>query len=316
MKKTIINLSILTSILTSGIVYAASLSVESDTQEFKDAESKIYLEGNVKVKSGDVDVTSPRAIVEVDPKNNKVNKVKFEENAYSVLMQSGKKHEIKAQILEMSLLDKVLTADGNTLTTITEKDQPLVIVTADRQEYHKNKNQMKAYGNVNIVYKDVETYSNQAIVDLTKENDVKQIQLIGNAKLNQKKSKIQADKLIFDNITQNAQATGNVYTNIINEDNKSIEIWSDYQAYDKKDNFVTASGSTKIKYEDYFAQGPKVNVFENKTTKKLNEAVFVGRSKIESKGRTIEADRISITMNPKDFKAEGNVKSVIPNISN
>ena len=166
MKKTIINLSILTSILTSGIVYAASLSVESDTQEFKDAESKIYLEGNVKVKSGDVDVTSPRAIVEVDPKNNKVNKVKFEENAYSVLMQSGKKHEIKAQILEMSLLDKVLTADGNTLTTITEKDQPLVIVTADRQEYHKNKNQMKAYGNVNIVYKDVETYSNQAIVDL------------------------------------------------------------------------------------------------------------------------------------------------------
>ena len=40
----------------------------------------------------------------------------------------------------------------------------------------------------------------------------------------------------------------------------------------------------------------------------------MGRSKIESKGRTIEADRISITMNPKDFKAEGNVKSVIPNI--
>ena len=177
-------------------------------------------------------------------------------------MQSGKKHEIKAQILEMSLLDKVLTADGNTLTTITENDKPVVIVTADRQEYHKNKNVMKAYGNVNIVYKDVETYSNQAIVDLTKDNDVKQIQLIGNAKLNQKKSKINADKLTFNNITQNAVVTGNVYTNIINEDNKSIEIWSDYQAYDKKENFVTASGSTKIKYEDYLAQGPKVNVFE------------------------------------------------------
>ena len=37
---------------------------------------------------------------------------------------------------------------------------------------------------------------------------------------------------------------------------------------------------------------------------------------IETKGRTIEADRITITMNPKDFKAEGNVKSVIPNIGN
>ena len=100
------------------------------------------------------------------------------------------------------------------------------------------------------------------------------------------------------------------------EDNKRIEAWSDYQSYDKKANVVSASGSTKIKYEDYLATGPKVNVYADKTTKKLNEAVFVGRSKIETKGRTIEADRITITMNPKDFKAEGNVKSVIPNIGN
>ena len=100
------------------------------------------------------------------------------------------------------------------------------------------------------------------------------------------------------------------------EDNKKIEVWSDYQTYDKKDNYVSASGSTKIKYEDYYATGPKLNVFADKATNKLNEAVFVGRSKIETRGRTIEADRITITMNPKDFKAEGNVKSVIPNIGN
>lgn len=314
MKRNIINTLLICSILAGGVAFAASLSVESDSQEFKDNDSKIYLEGNVKVKSGDINVTSPRAVVEVDPKNHKVNKVQFQDNAYSFLMQSGKKHEIKAQILEMSLLDKVFTADGNTLSTITENEKPVVIVTADRQEYHKNKNLMKAYGNVNIVYKDVETYSNEAIVDLTKNNDVKQIQLIGNAKLNQNKSNIKAHKLVYNNLTQNAVATGDVYTKIINEENKEIEIWSDYQAYDKNANYVTASGSTRIKYEDYYAQGPKVNVFENKATGKLNEAVFVGRSKIESKGRTIEADRISITMNPKDFKAEGNVKSIIPNI--
>ena len=70
----------------------------------------------------------------------------------------------------------------------------------------------------------------------------------------------------------------------------------------------------KIQYEDYIATGPKVIVVQDKTTKKLNEAIFVGRAKIETKGRTIEADRITITMNPKDFKAEGNVKSVLPNI--
>ena len=314
--KNIIKIILITFTMLSYIANSASLTVESDKQEFKDSDNKIYLEGNVKVKTGDVNVLSPRAVVEIDPKNNKVNNVQFKENAYTYQMQDGKKHEIKAQILEMSLLNKVFKAEGNTLSSITEKNKPIVIVTADKQEYNKNANVMKAFGNVNILYKDVETLSNQAIVDLTKDNDVKKIQLIGNAKLNQNGSRISANKLNYDNIKQEATATGNVFTDIITEDNKNIKVWSDFQSYDKKANVVTASGSTTIKFEDYIAKGPKVNVFADKNTKKLNEAVFVGRSKIETKGRTIEADRISITMNPKDFKAEGNVKSIIPNIGN
>lgn len=294
--------------------YAGSLTVESDSQEFKDTEHKIYLEGNVKVKSGDVNIMSPRAIVDIDPKNNKVNNVEFKDKAYTYQMQNGKMHEIKAQILKMSLLNKVFTADGNTISSITEKGKPVVIVTADKQEYNKYTNVMKATGNVNIVYKDVETFSQQAIVDLTKENDVKRIQLLGNAQLNQSGSKISARKLDYDNIKQEAVATGSVFTDITTEDNKNIKVWSDYQSYNKKANYITASGSTTIKYEDYTAKGPKLNVYPDKVTKKLNEAVFVGRSKIETKGRSIEADRIVITMDPKDFKAEGNVKSIIPNI--
>ena len=316
MKRKIINSFLVLIFITSGISYAASLTVESDKQEFKDTDKKIYLEGNVKVKTGDVNVLSPRAVVEVDPKNNKVNNVEFKENAYSYQLKDGKKHEIKAQILEMSLLNKVLSAKGNTISSITEKDRPVVIVTADRQEYNKATNTMKAFGNVNILYKDIETFSAEAYVNLTDKNDVKQIDLVGNAKLKQGKSNINANKLTYNNILEEAIARGNVYTDITTEDNKRIEVWSDYQSYDKKANVVSASGSTKIKYEDYLATGPKVNVYADKTTKKLNEAVFVGRSKIETKGRTIEADRITITMNPKDFKAEGNVKSVIPNVGN
>ncbi len=306
--------TLLIMIISAGIVYAGSLTVESDTQEFNDNDRKIYLEGNVKVKSGDINVLSPRAVVQIDPKNNKVNNVEFKENAYSFGLQNGKKHEIKAQILEVSLLNKVFSAKGNSLSTITEQDKPIVIVSADRQEYYKNQNVMKAFGNVNIVYKNIDTLSNQAIVDLTSNNDVKKIQLIGNAKLKQDKNIINANKLTYDNIKEEAVALGNVYTDMTTEDNKRIEVWSDYQSYDKRSNVVTASGGTKIKYEDYLARGPKVNVYADKNTKKLNEAIFVGRSKIETKGRTIEADKISITMNPKNFKAEGNVKSTIPNI--
>lgn len=314
MKRKII--AILTILLTSSIAFAASLSVESDKQEYKDSDNKIYLEGDVKVKAGEVNVLSPRAVVEVDPKNNKVNNVKFQDNAYSYQMEGVKKNEIKAQILEMSLLHKVFKANGNTITSITEKDRPIVIVTADKQEYNKTTNVMKAFGKVNILYKDVDALADQAIVDLTQNNDVKRIRLIGNARLTQDKSTIKAAKLDYDNIKQEAVATGNVFTDLITEDNKNIKVWSDFQSMDRKANIVTASGKTVIKFEDYTARGPKVNVLPDKKTKKLNEAVFVGRSKIETKGRTIEADRITITMDPKDFKAEGHVKSVIPNIGN
>ncbi len=315
MKKQIINLFLLLTI-TAGICYAGNLTVESDSQEFKDSDKKIYLEGNVKVKNNDANVLSPRAVVELDPKNNKVNKVEFKDHAYSWQLKDGKKHEIKAQILKMSLLNKVFTAEGNTISSITEKDRPVVIVTADRQEYNKTANTMKAFGNVNILYKDVETFSNEAYVYLNDQNDVKKIDLVGTARLHKDKNKINANKVSYDNIKEEAVATGNVYTDLTTEDNKRVEVWSDYQSYNKKANFVNASGKTKIKYEDYLATGPKVNVYADKKTNKLNEAVFVGRSKIETKGRTIEADRITITMNPKDFKAEGNVKSVIPNVGN
>ena len=55
-------------------------------------------------------------------------------------------------------------------------------------------------------------------------------------------------------------------------------------------------------------------VFPNKETKQLNEVVFVGRSKISEQGRSIQADKIIMYMDPKDFYAEGNVYTSIRNI--
>ena len=299
--------------ITTEICSAGKLTVESDSQEFKDSDKRIYLEGNVRVKTDDVSVVSPRAVVEVDPQKNKINKVEFKDNAYSHGVNNGKEHDVKAKILEMSLLNKVVSAEGNTISTISENNVPVIIVTANRQEYHKTENMMKAIGAVNIVYKDLNTFSNDALVYLNNKNEVKKIELIGNAKLKQGNSKISANKLTYDNIKNQAEAFGTVYTDVTTEDNKRLEVWSNYQFYDKALNFVTASGNAKIKYEDYIATGPKVNVYSDNVTKKLNEAVFLGRSTIETKGRTVSADRITITMNPKDFKAEGSVKSVIPN---
>ncbi len=297
----------------ANICYAANLTIESNKQSFSDQQNKILLDGNVRVQMDDIHVTSPKAEVNLDPDTKQIKDVNFLDSAYSYQVKGNKKHEIKANILRMSLLNKVITAEGNAQSSVTEKKKPLIVITADRQEYNNNTNVVKADGSVIVYYKDVETFSNNAIVDLTKKNEIKRIQLIGNGVIKQKNSVIKANKFSYDTLRQEAVGTGNVFTDV-NTETTAIKVWSNYQMYDQKHNVLVASGDTIIKYKDYTATGPKATVFPDKKTNKLNEVVFLGRSKIEEMGRTIEADRIRMTLSPKDFSAEGNVKTFIPNV--
>ena len=57
--------------------------------------------------------------------------------------------------------------------------------------------------------------------------------------------------------------------------------------------------------------GPKAQVFIDNATGKPNKVVFTGRSKITQNASTVEADVITMTMNPKEFNATGNVKTSI-----
>ncbi|MGN0014032.1 MAG: hypothetical protein ACI37T_01280, partial [Candidatus Gastranaerophilaceae bacterium] len=93
MKKFLISSAI--TFLIAGIATAADLTVESDTQHFKDSEHKIDLKGNVKVKLDNINVESPVAEVIINPTEGKVEKVKFLENAYSYQINAEKKHEVK-----------------------------------------------------------------------------------------------------------------------------------------------------------------------------------------------------------------------------
>lgn len=309
-------LTILSFIILSlvGTCLAANLTIESDKQSFKEETNKIYLDGNVKVKMDNINVTSPRAEVNVDPKTHEVKDVNFLDNAYSYQVKKGKKQEIKANIIKMSLLTKTVTAEGNAQSSVTQGQKPLIVVTAEKQEYNNNTNIVSASGGVMVYYKDIETFSDNADVSLDGSNEIKKIHLNGHGKIKQKNSTIIADHFSYDTAREEAIATGSVFTDVNMEDGTALKVWSDYQMYDEKPNVIVASGNTIVKYKDYTASGPKASVFPDKNTNKLNEVIFLGRSKIEQEGRTIEADRIRMTLKPKDFAAEGNVKTFIPNV--
>ena len=311
-----IRLLILTAVLvatSSAFVLAGDLKIQADKQSFKEAENKAKFEGNVKVEYEDLTVMGKRAEVNIDPQTKKLKDATFFDQPYVIQVKKGKTNEIKANIIKMSLIGKKVKAEGNTQTTVTENAQPTAIITADSQEYDSNSKVLTAKGSVIIFYKDVETFSDTAVANMNKDGDLQKITLTGHGKLKQKDSIIVADKFIYDAVTEEAFGIGNAYSDVSMDDTR-IQVWSNRQQYDKKTNVMMAAGDVHVIYQDYDANAHKASVYPDPKTNKPNKVVCVGRSKITNQGRTIEADRIEMIIEPKNFFAEGNVKTFIPNI--
>ena len=312
MKKILLFILILASI--SGIcVIASDLIIESKTQVFSDTERKIKLDGGVKVKLDNLTVESDRADVSVR-RNNKLDTATFYDKPYAYEINANKKREVKANILQVSLINKVVRAEGETQSVITEGNTPIIVINADVQEYDTNSSVMVATGSVVMKYKDIDTFSDKAVIIADEKGGVKKIDLIGNAKVKQAQNESVGNHFVYNPITEEMSVTGNTKTIAITDEGKKLTIHSDYQQYSKRQNSYIGSGHVKIWYDDYYAQGPKVSVFPDEKTNKLNEVYFVGRSKIVQNERDIIADKIKITMDPKDFSAEGNVRTIIHNV--
>ena len=294
-------------------VIASDLEIESKTQTFSDSEHKIKLDGGVKVKLDNLTVESDNADISIR-RNNKLDTATFYNKPFAVEINGNKKREVKSNILKISLINKVVRAEGETQSVLTEGNTPIIIINADAQEYDTKSSVMVATGGVTMKYKDIETYSDKAVIIADEKGGLKKLDLIGNARVKQEQNESEGHHFVYNPITEEMSVEGNTKTIAISDDGKKLTIHSDYQQYSKKQNTYVGSGHVKIWYDDYYAQGPKVSVFPDKKTNKPNEVYFVGRSKIIQQEKDIIADKIKMTMNPKDFTAEGNVKTIIHNI--
>ncbi len=300
-------------ILSSFAVFASDLVIESKTQTFSDKEKKIKLDGGVTVKLDNLTVQSPRADVSIR-RNNRLDTATFYDKPYAFEINANKKREVKANILQVSLINKIVRAEGDSQSIITEGSTPIVVINADEQEYDTKSSIMVATGAVSIKYKDIESFSDKAVIIADEKGGLRKIDLIGNARVKQENNNSEGHHFVYNPITEEMSVSGNTKTTAFTEDGKKLVIHSDYQQYNKKQNSYIGTGHVKIWFDEYFAQGPKVSVFPDKETGKPNEVYFVGRSKIIQTDKDIIADKIKMTMEPKDFVAEGNVRTIIHNI--
>lgn len=302
-------------ICTALVAHCADLTIKSEQQSFQENENKAKFSGNVEVQIDDVHVKSPYAEAAIDPKLGQLDEATFFNKPYAYQIRDGKKSEIKSNILKVSLLRKVITASGDAQTIITTLKKPTVVITSDEQEYNTQTNVMTATGGAIINYDDIKTYSDKAVAKLNKNSDLEQMELHGSAKITQgTQNTLMADHFTYTTATETAISQGNAYTDLTSDNGDRIQVWSNYQQYDKRKNVIMASGNVRVHYKDYIATGPKATVFPDKKTNKLNEVVFTGRAKITEQMRSIEADKIIMYLEPKNFLAEGNVYTSIRNI--
>ena len=306
--------AILIAAFTLGIgVYASDLVIESKTQTFNEGENKIKFDGDVKVTIDDMKVVGDSADVNVNGEQQ-LDTATFYDKPYAYEVKKNKKREVKANILKVSLITKVVRAEGDTQSIIFDGKTPVAVINADVREYDTKTGIMTATGAVTIHYKDLETFSNMAKVKSDKNGDMKNIELIGAARIKEKGNESYADRFFYDSATDVLTAHGNTTSKSINDDGSTFILKANYQEYTKAKNIFNASGNVRVWYQDYYAVGPKVTVYPSKTTGKPNDIYMNGRSSITQGVRTIYADRIRMTVDPKDFQAEGNTRTVIKNI--
>ena len=297
----------------SAVTIGSDLIIESKTQTYSEKDSLIKFLGDVKVKYEDITIVGDKADVSVT-KDNKLDTATFHDQPYAYQIQNNKKREVKANILKFSLLNKVIRAEGNTQTIVTEGKTPIAIINADAQEYDTNTNVMTAIGTVSIKYRDMTAFSDKAVVKTNKNGDVQRLDLIGNAKINQVKNHATADHFIYTASNEEMVAMGNTMTSTVTENGSEFKVTANYQQYDKKNNIFMGSGNVQVYYQDYYAKAPKMTCYPDKITKKINEVFMSGRSMIRQNEKEIHADKIKIIVEPKNFEAVGNVRTIIKDI--
>ncbi len=309
MKKII--LTIFSLIVFAPFANSAQIDISAKHQQLDIDKNKGLFSGDVQVQIGDVIVKSPSAKLDLDPKTKKPSLATFLENPYAFQEKGSKKHEIKSQIIKVSLLNKKLYAQGNTQSIIMQDRQPVVVVTSDTQEYDTNTKVMKAKGGVVITYDTLETYSEYAEAKIDNGGEINDLKLRGNVVIKEKGSIVKGNNFDYNMARGDFVISGNTTSDVVFEDGTRVYTVADRQVVNRYSKSMIAAGHVTIEYKDYIAKGPKAQLLVDNKTNKANEVIFTGRSKITEKTNSIEADRIVLILNPKGFRADGNVKTSI-----
>ena len=311
--------AIISVLILSGITVSASdLIIESKQQSFNEEDNKIKFDGDVNVSVDDLKVVGSSADVNIT-EDQKLDTATFYDKPYAFEIKKNKKREVKANILKVSLITKIIRAEGDTQSIVFEGKTPIVVINADVQEYDTKSGVMTATGAVTMKYKDIESFSNSAEITTDKNGDLKKLVLIGNAKVKQENNESLADKFVYEATTGNLTAYGNTTSNAVMDDGSKLVLKSNYQEYNQKKSVFNASGNVRIWYNELQSNG---NTYSdgyytgNVTITNLNNENDNNSNNNNNKMSNSNFNLTNLDTNNINFDLSSNIKSEIMNDNN
>lgn len=289
---------------------AGNMRITADKQNYNIAQGKYYLSGKVTVAVDDMVVTGSKAEVQMGEAGKPAVAHFYDRPTFK---RKGNKVEDKVigDTIKVYLGENRYGAIGNVESHIATVAADPFMIRSDIQEFDNKNKVVSASGNVKVDYQGSEVWSNLANVRMKDDGQAERVIFSGGARLKQKASEISGNKITVMVGSGNLIAENNVKTQVelqgrTADSPSRVVITADYQQYDKSSDVMIASGNVKILYGDYVAVGPKAT-FKMKDND-VDRIFMTGRPTITETGRTITADKITITTNPKNFDAVGNVK--------
>lgn len=300
-----------------------NIRITADKQSYNLENKKYLLSGKVTVAFQDMRITGNRAEVDMDEAGKPKVAQFFNRPVFKRIKPNEGEDNVVGDIIKVYLSEDRYGAIGNVESRIATVAADPFLIRSDVQEFDNKNKVVSASGNVKVDYKGSEAFSKLANVRMKPTGKAERVIFSGNAKIKQENSVITGERITVMVDSGNLIAEQHVTTNVTlapkpqamasakpgvpaSTQPSKVVITSDYQQYDKSSDTMMASGNVKIIYDDYVAVGPKAT-FKLKGNE-LDRIFLTGRPTITEAGRVITADKITITTNPKNFDAVGNVK--------
>ena len=277
---------------------------------------QINIKGNVLITYKDANIEAPECVLESNEKGEP-QKAIFTGRAKLKLKDKA----LEADKITITIKDKFIYAEGNTLSNLKDKKNNPIIISSDYQDLYWNGENANAKGNLKSTYQDTNVKADEVkIIYKNKRPDFAIfLGTLKQATLEQPTNITTANKLIFAIATKNIQGNGNVKSTIwpdekMSRDKQSPVNLSTEELYiDHKTGIITAKSGTQLVMLDYEAikgESREAFLYKNEDDGKPERIVFKGQANVIQEDKQLTSEEVVFNFNDKKLisKTQTNIR--------